>query len=643
MKRLSMVLALVMALAMLVPMSASAEAMTDVGTPRAQTLIVEPDGGAAANPGQFNPYMSGTSSSFGTHQLMWAEGLWDTNTMTGETIPTYADGLAEANEDFTEWTIKIKKDLKWSDGETFDANDVYFTFDKIMTTPDMSNNVYYNTLFEKWELVDDYTIKLYCKAPFPRLMTTLGVNTWGCSFRILPEHQYKDVEDILTFTDSEPLSADCYKVARYDSLGTWILYEVNPYWANTPTGMMYGEPKVPYVLYRVFGSAEARVMAAINGEVDVMNEVSYENLQLIMDGNENFRAWYSDFPYANTDDACSKGIWFNCGIEPLNNTDVRWALTICCDWIEVTENIFEGIGRMSALNAPSVTAIHNIYYKTMEEWLTNEFMVFDGTYNPWNPNFELELRDALVEDFGYALEDKTEEELTDMFGIGYFKTDKEKAAEVLQGIEGFELKDGKWFYKGEPWKITVLVHDEESSTQASRSGKAIADQWAKFGLEIEVTTVADSDIGTRGNQGDFMAADYWSTCSGYRQDFYGNISGWNFDNYSFGLDEVSTGGMGSYRMHLSEPEICDEITALVNKIATVDPNSTECYELHVEFLKKALTIHPNIDVHAGTKIVPFSTQYFTGFPTAENPYEGPWWWWSLCRFIYAQVEPVAAE
>ena len=116
MKRLSMVLALVMALAMLVPMSASAEAMTDVGTPRAQTLIVEPDGGATANPGQFNPYMSGTSASFGMHQLMWAEGLWEVNTMTGETIPTYADGMAEHNEDFTEWTIKIKPDLKWSDG-----------------------------------------------------------------------------------------------------------------------------------------------------------------------------------------------------------------------------------------------------------------------------------------------------------------------------------------------------------------------------------------------------------------------------------------------------------------------------------------------------------------------------------------------
>jgi hypothetical protein len=93
-KRVSLVLALALVVAMMIPSFASAEEMTDVGTPRAQTLICEPDADVYACPGQFNPYMTGTQASWGMHQIMWSDGLWDVNTMTGETIPTVAAELA---------------------------------------------------------------------------------------------------------------------------------------------------------------------------------------------------------------------------------------------------------------------------------------------------------------------------------------------------------------------------------------------------------------------------------------------------------------------------------------------------------------------------------------------------------------------
>ena len=75
MKKLSLVLSLVLALAMLVPMTSLAEEMTDVGTPRNQTLICEPDADTNPVPGQFNPYMTGTPASWGMHQIMWVDGL----------------------------------------------------------------------------------------------------------------------------------------------------------------------------------------------------------------------------------------------------------------------------------------------------------------------------------------------------------------------------------------------------------------------------------------------------------------------------------------------------------------------------------------------------------------------------------------
>jgi len=637
-KRVSLVLALVLALAVMIPSFASAEEMTDVGTPRAQTLICEPDGDVYANPGQFNPYMTGTAASWGMHQIMWSDGLWDVNTMSGEKICTIAAELATPNADYTEWTIKIREGLKWSDGETLDANDVYFTFNMIMTTEGIGDYAYYNSLFNGMTLVDDYTVTVSCKAPFPRIMTTLGVNMWGCGFRVVPEHVYSQVEDVLTFRDEKPLAVEQYAVKDYDPLGTWILYEKRADWANTPSGILFGESGPQYVLYRVFGNTEARVMAMISNQVDVMNEVSYEDLLLMLESSETVRAWYKDYPYANTDDACAKGANFNCGIAPFNDVEVRWALTLCCDWVEVSENIFEGIGRMSALNVPSITPMENYYVKPMAEWL-NAFEITDTGIKVWDPDFALTMAAALIEDYGYDLGGYSEEELKVMFGSGYYRTDVEAAKTLLlEHAEGFELKDGKWFYEGEPWTIEVLVHPEDSSTQAARSAKAIADQWMKFGVTVEIVTLTGADIGTRTNIGDFDVTDGWPNCSAYVKDFYNNITGWNTDTFNYEIGETAT-GVSAYRMYQSNPELAQQITEVVKAAAMVDPASDECYDLMTQFLKLAFEMHYNIAVHAGTKIVPVNEAYWTGFPTAEDPYEGPWWWWSNFKFSIPKLQP----
>lgn len=49
-----------------------------------------------------------------------------------EPIPGMADGEPEANEDGTEYTIKIKEDAKWSNGEPVTANDFVFAWQRAL-------------------------------------------------------------------------------------------------------------------------------------------------------------------------------------------------------------------------------------------------------------------------------------------------------------------------------------------------------------------------------------------------------------------------------------------------------------------------------------------------------------------------------
>ena len=118
--------------------------MTEVGTPRNETLIVECQS-PTDTPGQFNSYMQGTTMGFGIHQLMSAM-MWEIDTVKGEQFGEVADGMPVSNADFTEHTVKIRQGIKWSDGEDLNAEDVVFTFNMIISNSGINQSAYYNQI-----------------------------------------------------------------------------------------------------------------------------------------------------------------------------------------------------------------------------------------------------------------------------------------------------------------------------------------------------------------------------------------------------------------------------------------------------------------------------------------------------------------
>src|SRR5690606_1069087 len=81
-------------------------AMTDVGTPRDQTLIVQTFDGRAANAGAQNP-LNAYAIWRGFRELGWGY-LWEMDTATGESYPEMADGFPEVlNDEHTQFRIKI--------------------------------------------------------------------------------------------------------------------------------------------------------------------------------------------------------------------------------------------------------------------------------------------------------------------------------------------------------------------------------------------------------------------------------------------------------------------------------------------------------------------------------------------------------
>lgn len=190
-----------------------------------------------------------------------------TRTPDGEVVPETAESWTQP--DPKTYVFKLRPGIKFHNGEALDADDVVFTFERILspTAIDGKQSPRLGLLgpLEKVEKVDPLTVRFSLKTPSPVFLQLL-VHT-----QIVPKDYVSRVG--AKGLNEHPVGAGPFRFVsgRLDSQVT--LERFDGYYGGSPRQPPVGPPSLKRAVFRMVPEAATRIAALVAGEVHIITEV----------------------------------------------------------------------------------------------------------------------------------------------------------------------------------------------------------------------------------------------------------------------------------------------------------------------------------------------------------------------------------
>lgn len=167
----------------------------------------------------------------------------------------------EVSDDFLTYTLHLKKELKWHDGEPITADDIIFTT-KTISDPNQGSH-----LAEMFKMpdgspidikkVDNYTVTFKLPSPQVDFIATIA------GIRPFPKHIYGGIANIKqSEVVQTPIGSGPYKFSEVKAGEYWVLSKFDDY--------CLGMPKIDNIIYRIIPDDTTAQFAFENGELDSM-------------------------------------------------------------------------------------------------------------------------------------------------------------------------------------------------------------------------------------------------------------------------------------------------------------------------------------------------------------------------------------
>lgn len=224
-------------------------------------------------PKTFNPFNTKDATSATMAEIMF-DGLVSSRPDNGEVIPKLAKSF-KISPDGKTYTFYLRRGIKWSDGKPITADDVVFTWNKILLAglgnTSTRDNVVIDGQLPTVKKVDDYTIKFITIKPFAPFLRVLSAS-------IAPKHIFEPVVkrgekyfESFWGTTTQPkdfVVSGAFKLKEYVPAQR-IVFERNPNYYE----INLNNDKLPYldkVIYLIVGDLNNEILKFEANELDVI-------------------------------------------------------------------------------------------------------------------------------------------------------------------------------------------------------------------------------------------------------------------------------------------------------------------------------------------------------------------------------------
>lgn len=279
-------------------------------------------------PAGYNPWNLG-NYAMGTFGLCY-EPMFLYDPLTDKYTPWLAESGSWTSD--TVYQVKVRKGIKWSDGEPFSGADVKFTFDAAKNAPVSISPVW--QFLGSVDLVDDFTVEFkFNKALYQ------GWSYYLYSTPIVSKHRWetKSVEEITSGINENPECTGPYVAETLDQTKV-VWAKRDGWWATEALGL---DPKPKRIVDIVnSGNNNVALGMVLQGDFDLNNNF-LPGISNLVQGGYGVQTYYPEPPYhlsANT-----AWLLLNNTIKPMDDPAFRKAVAYAIDTDQIVNIVYGGM------------------------------------------------------------------------------------------------------------------------------------------------------------------------------------------------------------------------------------------------------------------------------------------------------------